>query len=63
MKAGQLADLGFTESAEQRLLRAFHTYALPEGGAYDLIADLHAGRRADADVLRWREAKAHLLAH
>ncbi|MDX3867223.1 aspartyl/asparaginyl beta-hydroxylase domain-containing protein [Streptomyces europaeiscabiei] len=61
-KAGQLADLGFTEAAEQTLLRAFYTYALPEGGAYDLIADLHADRRADADVLRWREAKAHLLA-
>ncbi|KIE24763.1 aspartyl beta-hydroxylase [Streptomyces sp. MUSC 125] len=61
-KAGQLAELGFTGAAEQTLLRAFYTYALPEGGAYDLIAELHAGRRADADVSRWRAAKAHLLA-
>ncbi|WP_105974692.1 aspartyl/asparaginyl beta-hydroxylase domain-containing protein [Streptomyces geranii] len=60
--AGQLADLGFTDAAEQTLLRAFYTYALPEGGAYDLIADLHTARRADTDVSRWREAKAHLLA-
>ncbi|WP_331752586.1 aspartyl/asparaginyl beta-hydroxylase domain-containing protein [Streptomyces chartreusis] len=61
-QAGQLAELGFTAAAEQTLLRAFYTYALPEGGAYDLIAELHAGRRADADVHRWRAAKAHLLA-
>ncbi|MFL4910655.1 aspartyl/asparaginyl beta-hydroxylase domain-containing protein [Streptomyces sp. MMS24-I2-30] len=61
-RAGQLAGLGFTDAAEQTLLRAFYTYALPEGGAYDLIADLHADRRADDDVLRWREAKTHLLA-
>ncbi|MBZ6114241.1 MULTISPECIES: aspartyl/asparaginyl beta-hydroxylase domain-containing protein [Streptomyces] len=61
-KAGQLAELGFTGAAEQTLLRAFYTYALPEGGAYDLIAELHAGRGADADVRRWRAAKAHLLA-
>ncbi|MEU7340387.1 aspartyl/asparaginyl beta-hydroxylase domain-containing protein [Streptomyces sp. NPDC007074] len=61
-RAGQLAELGFITAAEQTLLRAFYTYALPEGGAYDLIAELHAGRRAHADVNRWREAKAHLLA-
>ncbi|MGW1364509.1 aspartyl/asparaginyl beta-hydroxylase domain-containing protein [Streptomyces chartreusis] len=61
-QAGQLAELGFTNAAEQTLLHAFYTYALPEGGAYDLIAELHAGRRADADVSRWRAAKAHLLA-
>ncbi|MET8170470.1 aspartyl/asparaginyl beta-hydroxylase domain-containing protein [Streptomyces sp. NPDC005329] len=61
-RAGQLAELGFTEAAEQTLLRAFYAYALPEGGAYDLIAELHAGRGADADVSRWRAAKAHLLA-
>ncbi|MFD4955796.1 aspartyl/asparaginyl beta-hydroxylase domain-containing protein [Streptomyces sp. NPDC058451] len=60
--AGQLAELGFTGAAEQTLLRAFYAYALPEGGAYDLIADLHAARGADADVSRWRAAKAHLLA-
>ncbi|MGW1674557.1 aspartyl/asparaginyl beta-hydroxylase domain-containing protein [Streptomyces sp. NPDC002324] len=61
-RAGDLVELGFTGSAEQTLLRAFYTYALPEGGAYDLIADLHAGLGADAEVRRWREAKAHLLA-
>ncbi|MEV6029422.1 hypothetical protein AB0L95_41840, partial [Streptomyces sp. NPDC052036] len=51
-QAGQLADLGFTDAAEQTLLRAFYTYALPEGGAYDLIAELHTGRGADADARR-----------
>lgn len=57
-QAGQLADLGFTVAAEQTLLRAFYPYALPEGGAYELIAELHTGRGADADARRWREAKA-----
>ncbi|WP_326763334.1 aspartyl/asparaginyl beta-hydroxylase domain-containing protein (plasmid) [Streptomyces sp. NBC_01591] len=59
--AGQLAELGFTDAAEQTLLRAFYSYALPEGGAYDLIAELHTGRGADSDAHRWRQAKAHLL--
>ncbi|WP_331759867.1 aspartyl/asparaginyl beta-hydroxylase domain-containing protein (plasmid) [Streptomyces sp. NBC_01525] len=61
-RAGQLADLGFTTAAEQTLLRTYYAYALPEGGAYDLIAELHEGRHGDADARRWREAKAHLLA-
>ncbi|MER7694243.1 hypothetical protein [Streptomyces sp. NPDC097610] len=61
-RAGQLAELGFTEAAEQTLLRAFYTYALPEGSAYDLITELHASCGADADVSRWRAAKAHRLA-
>ncbi len=62
-RAGQLADLGFAGAAEQTLLRAFYAYALPEGGAYDLIVELHADRGADAEARRWRAAKAHLLAH
>ncbi|MFJ2271787.1 aspartyl/asparaginyl beta-hydroxylase domain-containing protein [Streptomyces sp. NPDC087849] len=61
-QAEELAELGFANAAEQTLLRAFYTYALPEGGAYDLITELHTARRADADARRWREAKAHLLA-
>lgn len=61
-QAGQLADLGFTGPAEQTLLRAYYAYALPEGGAYDLIAELHAGRGAHEAARRWHEAKAHLLA-
>jgi hypothetical protein len=61
-RAGQLAGLGFTASAEQTLLRAFYTYALAEGGAYDLIAELHDGLGAGGAARRWREAKAHLLA-
>ncbi|MEV6425049.1 aspartyl/asparaginyl beta-hydroxylase domain-containing protein [Streptomyces sp. NPDC051662] len=61
-RAGQLAELGFVSSAEQTLLRAYYAYALPEGGAYDLIAELHTTRGADADATRWGEAKAHLLA-
>ncbi|MFF4709605.1 aspartyl/asparaginyl beta-hydroxylase domain-containing protein [Streptomyces sp. NPDC001297] len=61
-QAGGLAELGFTDSAEKVLLGSFYSYALPEGGAYDLIADFHAGRSADTDAQRWRAAKAHLLA-
>lgn len=61
-RAAQLADLGFPGAAEQLLLRAFYDHALPEGGAYDLIVELHTGRGADAAARRWRTAKAHLLA-
>lgn len=62
LRAGQLADLGFTDSAEQTLLRAYYAYALPEGGAYDLIAELHDGRGNRDKAARWQAAKARLLA-
>ncbi|MFJ8677331.1 aspartyl/asparaginyl beta-hydroxylase domain-containing protein [Streptomyces sp. NPDC093589] len=62
-RASELAGLGFVTSAEQVLLRAYYTYALPEGTAYDLIAELHADRGADAEAARWERAKNHLLAH
>ncbi|MFJ7209461.1 aspartyl/asparaginyl beta-hydroxylase domain-containing protein [Streptomyces sp. NPDC098789] len=61
-RAGELASLGFLACAEQVLLRAYYAYALPEGGAYDLITELHRNRGADAEAARWAEAKQHLLA-
>ena len=61
--AGELADLGFIDAAEQTLLRTFYRYALPEGGAYDLIAELHMRRGARDAADRWRQDKARLLAH
>lgn len=61
-RADQLASLGFVSSAEQILLRAYYAYALPEGGAYDLIAELHTNRGSETEAARWTEAKRHLLA-
>ncbi|MGW2282865.1 aspartyl/asparaginyl beta-hydroxylase domain-containing protein [Streptomyces sp. NPDC001770] len=61
-RAGDLAALGFVPAAEQVLLRAYYAYALPEGGAYDLITELHTRRGATADAARWKNAKNHLLA-
>ncbi|MFD9807607.1 aspartyl/asparaginyl beta-hydroxylase domain-containing protein [[Kitasatospora] papulosa] len=61
-RAEELASLGFVSSAEQVLLRAYYAYALPEGGAYDLITELHINRGADAEAARWTQAKQHLLA-
>ncbi|MFF9352101.1 hypothetical protein [Streptomyces sp. NPDC014734] len=52
-QAEELAELGFTKAAEQTLLRAFYTYALPEGGAYNLIAELHTGLGQDGDAHLW----------
>jgi len=62
-RATELASLGFLASAEQVLLRAYYAYALPEGGAYDLITELHTNRGADTEAIRWTHAKQHLLAH
>lgn len=61
-RATELVSLGFVSSAEQVLLRAYYAYALPEGGAYDLIAELHTNRGADTEAARWTEARKHLLA-
>ncbi|MET7297188.1 hypothetical protein ABZS79_34720 [Streptomyces griseoloalbus] len=61
-RAAELASLGFVSSTEQVLLRAYYAYALPEGGAYDLIVDLHTNRGADMEAARWAQAKRHLLA-
>ncbi|MFF9352361.1 aspartyl/asparaginyl beta-hydroxylase domain-containing protein [Streptomyces sp. NPDC014734] len=61
-RAAQLVALGFVSSAEQVLLRAYYAYALDEGGAYDLIAELHTNRGSDTEAARWTEAKKHLLA-
>ncbi|MFE9387584.1 aspartyl/asparaginyl beta-hydroxylase domain-containing protein [Streptomyces sp. NPDC007025] len=61
-RAEQMADLGFAAAAEQVLLRCFYDWALPEGGAYDLIAELHERRGDAAGAQRWRDNKTHLLA-
>ncbi|MFF4711357.1 aspartyl/asparaginyl beta-hydroxylase domain-containing protein [Streptomyces eurythermus] len=60
--ARRLADLGYIEAAEQLLLRLFYCVALPEGTAYDLIADLHTGRGDAEASRRWITAKSKLLA-
>jgi hypothetical protein len=60
--ARRLAELGYTDAAEQLLLRLFYSFALPEGAAYDLIADLHTALGDAEAESRWRHAKAKLLA-
>lgn len=50
------------EAAEQLLLRLFYSYALPEGTAYDLIADLHTALGDSEANQRWTAAKSKLLA-
>jgi hypothetical protein len=60
--ARTMARLGYTEAAERMLLRLFYTYALPEGTAYDLIAELHTSLGDLAAAARWTAAKARLLA-
>jgi hypothetical protein len=62
-RAARLAALGFITAAEHSLLRAFYAYDMPEGTAYDLIAELHTRREAHEEASRWRADKAHLLAH
>lgn len=60
--ARRLADLGYTDAAEGLLLRLFYSFALSEGTAYDLIADLHTCRGDAEASLRWTAAKSKLLA-
>lgn len=56
-----LARLGYSTAAEQHLLRQFYQRALPEGGAYDLLVQMHdqLGDAAAAD--EWRRRKCLLL--
>ncbi|GLW68916.1 hypothetical protein Kpho02_12150 [Kitasatospora phosalacinea] len=60
--ARNMATLGYTEAAERMLLRLFYTYALPEGTAYDLIAELHTSLGNMEAATRWDTAKRRLLA-
>lgn len=60
--ARNMATLGYTEAAERMLLRLFYTYALPEGTAYDLIAELHTSLGDMEAATRWMAAKHRLLA-
>ncbi len=60
--ARRLADLGYGQAAERLLLRLYYHYALPEGVAYDLVAEMYeASGDAEASA-RWRATKTHLLA-
>jgi hypothetical protein len=56
-----LARLGYLAAAEQHLLRLFYQRALPEGGVYDLLIELHEelGDKPEAD--EWRRRKSLLL--
>lgn len=60
--ARRLAELGYTDAAEQLLLRLFYAFALPEGAIYDLIAGLYTGLGDAEAEARWRQAKTKLLA-
>ncbi|GGS84694.1 hypothetical protein GCM10010156_49170 [Planobispora rosea] len=61
-QAADLARLGFVRAAEQHLLRLYYRHALPEGGAYDLIAQMHQVLGDEARAERWRRDKTILLA-
>lgn len=56
-----LAELGYDHAAETALLELFYQYALAEGRAYDLIADMYAGLHRDGDAERWRSKKNVML--
>jgi hypothetical protein len=60
--ARRLADLGYTNAAEQLLLRLFYVFALPEGTVYDLIAELYTALGDSESCRRWERAKSTLLA-
>ncbi|RKE20035.1 aspartyl/asparaginyl beta-hydroxylase domain-containing protein [Streptomyces sp. TLI_171] len=60
--ARTMARLGYPEAAERMLLRLFYTYTLPEGTAYDLIAELHTSLGDLEAAARWTAAKTRLLA-
>lgn len=55
--ARRFAEGGDISGAENRLLRLFYLYALPEGRIYDLVMDLHRTLGREQDVRRWREHK------
>lgn len=60
--ADRLAGLGFVGQAEQLLLRLYYRHALPEGGAYDMVAALHDRLGDHAAARRWRTDADALLA-
>ena len=60
--ARRLAELGYTDAAEQLLLRLFYAFALPEGTTYDLIAGLYTVLGDAEAEARWQQAKTKLLA-
>ncbi|WP_051751507.1 aspartyl/asparaginyl beta-hydroxylase domain-containing protein [Streptosporangium amethystogenes] len=56
-----LARLGYSQAAEQHLLRLFFKHSLPEGRAYDLISDMYDAIGAPDIAQRWRSRKSILL--
>ncbi|MEO3863694.1 aspartyl/asparaginyl beta-hydroxylase domain-containing protein [Acrocarpospora sp. B8E8] len=59
--AADLAALGWVQAAERSLLQLTYRYALPEGDAYDMISDLHAGRGDAAAAAAWQAKKTLML--
>ncbi|WP_075017979.1 aspartyl/asparaginyl beta-hydroxylase domain-containing protein [Actinacidiphila rubida] len=60
--ARSMADLGFKRAAEHHLLHAYFDYALPEGGAYELVAEMYARRGNRDRAAWWTNTATHLLA-
>jgi hypothetical protein len=60
-QALSLARLGYTQAAEEYLLRLFFRHALPEGHAYDLITDLYEAIGDTQTAQVWRGRKSVLL--
>jgi hypothetical protein len=59
--ARQLFSLGYRQAAESYLLRLFFRYALPVGGAYDLIVDLYGSFDLREDAASWKLKKSVVL--
>ncbi|MGW5353369.1 aspartyl/asparaginyl beta-hydroxylase domain-containing protein [Streptomyces sp. NPDC004031] len=60
--AARLVGLGFTDQAEQHLLRVFFGFAAPEGTGYELVAELHARGGDSERAQHWRETADRMLA-
>ena len=59
--AHHLVELGYPAAAEVSLMRLFYHYALPEGGTYDLVAELYESLGMPEDVASWRTRKQRML--
>lgn len=59
--ARRLLSLGYRTAAESHLLRLYYRYALPSGGAYDLIIETYDALGLAEDAATWRAKKAILL--
>ena len=55
--AQHLAELGFRNSAEELLLRAFHSFSLYEGQSYNLIIQMYNNLKDPENSTLWRARK------